>query len=152
MFLNLQQIQALDFLVQLLNERYSYTDKSLNLVIKINNSLWKGNFINFNSESYYIEQKQLNSFGHIAPQFFKAGDLIKNLASFELTKYSNIKTENIHLLLIDLVNIIKNLEIENVNLSSILYNAINIENNLHLPFVLLDPNAKFEVVSIVESN
>lgn len=154
MLLNLKQVQALDLILNILNSRYSYSSNPLKLVVKINDSLWKGNFVNFSSDDYYLHQEYINSFGFIVNQSLEFEDVITQLSNLKLNKYKNIKPSNLHLLLIDLVNIIKDLDTSKIklNLHSILYNAVKLDCNISLPFIILDDDSTFEVISIVESN
>lgn len=150
MILNLRQIQILDFLLQRLNKYHSYTNNELHLVIKINNSLWKGNLINFNSyniSEYYIDFDNCIEYKEIGIK-----DLVTLPSDFNGNRYSNVKIDSLYLLLIELTNIVKNIDTSTINLNPFLYNAVNLETNVSLPFLYLDNNDEFEVVSIVVSS
>ena len=151
--LNIKQIQALDFLLQRLNSIFLYTSEkeSLNLVIKFNNSLWKGNFIYYKNSSilnYYIDFDSC-----IESKTLKINDLFKLPHDFNnyRYRYSNITFDKIYLLLTELASTIKNIDTSNINLEPFLYNATNLETNISLPFLSLNSDDEFEVVSIVKS-
>lgn len=150
MKLNLKQIQTLDFLLQRLNSIFSYTDetKKLNLVINFNNSLWKADFISLHNS--YLENYYISNDFWIEKNLTPITELKSISDNFNFRRYENIKLKNINLLLHELLSIVSKINPE-IYFQPCLYNVVNLETNFKIPFLYLDHNDKFEVVSIVES-
>ena len=150
MKLKLKQIQALDFLLQRLNSIFSYTDetKKLNLVINFNNSLWKADFIFL--QNSYLENYYINNDFWIEKNSTPITELKPLYSNFNFRRYENIKLKNINLLLHELLSIVSKVDTE-IYFQPCLYNVVNLETNFKIPFLHLDHNDEFEVVSIVES-
>lgn len=147
MKLSLQKIQTLDLILQILNSKFSYTDEKqqLNLIIKIDNSFWKGNFAiydDYNIKIPYIDYD--NIVENESYSFYK----FFNFKYYN--HFSQIKLDNLDLLLSDLIDILDKVQITEYisKLEPILYNALNLNTNLSLPFLLLDTSLEYEVVSI----
>lgn len=147
MKLSLQKIQTLDFILQRLNSKFSYTSENqqLNLIIKIDNSLWKGNFAIYDDYKVnipYIDyDNSIENDSFSFPKFFR----------FEnYNHFSQIKLDNLDLLMSELLGNLDKIQITEYiyKLEPMLYNAVNLDTNLSLPFLLLDPNLEYEVVSI----
>ena len=154
MKLNIKQIQLLDAILQELNRTYSYTTSNLNLVIKFNNSLWKGSFVNFQNSKLITN--------HIVEDFFKGYQIETNSVSFyrlmdkcncdfNKSKYKDIKLNSMHLLLSELISSITKLDVSKIDFEPFLYNAVDLLTNRTLPFIHLGNDTEFEVISIVES-
>ena len=60
----LQQMQAADYLLKTLLNRFETTllNKNLKFVIEVNNSYWYGDFINFQGEPI---QEAIDDYGHV---------------------------------------------------------------------------------------
>ena len=151
MKLNLKQIQAVDILLQKLNSNYHYVPNTqqLNLVIKIDNSLWKGNLIQYKDYriyNYYIDYDSLiESYGYSQNQIFNLPN------DFNLKKYASIKLDTMYLLLEELISIVKKIDTYLIDLTPILFNAVNLKDNFQLPYFLLNPNDEFEIVSVIST-
>lgn len=154
MRLNIKQIQVLDAILQELNLIHSYTSSKLDLVIKFNNSLFKGSFVNYQNSSLITQ--------YIFDDFFKGHQIMTNSISFytlmnkcncdfNKSKYKDIKLNNMHLLLSELLSTVTKLDVSKIDLDPCLYNVINLETNFKIPFLYFDYDAEFDVVSIVES-
>lgn len=154
MKLNIKQIQLLDAILQELNLRHSYTSSKLNLVIKFNNSLLKGSFVNFQNSNLITQR--------ILEDFFQDYRIKTNSISFYTLmskcncdfnefKYKDINLNNMHILLSDLLSTVTKLDVSKIDFEPCLYNAVNLETNFKIPFLYFDYDSEFEVVSIVES-
>lgn len=155
MKLNVKQIQLLDAILQELNHTYSYTSSNLNLVIKFNNSLWKGSFVNFQNSNLITN--------HIVEDFFKGYQIQTNSVSFytltnmcncdfNKSKYKDIELKTMDLLLSELLLTITKLDVSKIDFEPFLYNAVDLLTNKTLPFIHLGNDTEFEVVSIVEAS
>lgn len=152
MKLNLKQLQALEILLQKLNHNYNYVsdDEQLSLVININNSLWKGNLIKYDRS--YVSNFYIDYDGWIESYSYNQSQIFSIPAeSFNARKYENIKLESMYLLISELIPIVREISTFLIDLNPVLYNAVNLTNNLTLPFLLLNPTDEFEIVSIVSS-
>lgn len=152
MKLNLKQIQILDLILQRLNSIFLYTDKTkkLNLVIKFNNSLWKGDFIHLHNS--YLENYYISNDFWVEKNLTPITELKLIPDNFNFRRYQYIKLKNIHLLLHELLSIVSTIDISEINFQPCLYNAVNLETNFKIPFLYFDYDSEFEVVSIVESS
>lgn len=151
MKLNLKQIQALDFLLQILNSSFAYTseDENLNLVIRLNNSLWKGNFVFYEDARIYNHYIDFDNC--IEYKTLGVNELFKLANDFNHNRYKNVTLDKMYLILDELIPTIKEIDTSNIDLKPFLYNAVNLEANISLPFIALNGNDEFEVVSIVTS-
>ena len=150
MKLTLKQIQIVDFLLQELNQRYSYIPdtEQLNLVIKIDNSLWKGNLIKYKD---YRAYKTLLDYDSCCDLYFRQEKLFTLPSDFEFKNYRHITLDKMYLLLNELISISKKIDTLFVDLDPVLFNAVNLNSDLKLPYLLLDPNATFEIVSVIST-
>ena len=151
MKLNFKQIQLMDFILQRLNSIYSYTDenKKLSLVIKFNNSLWTGDSINLHNSylvNYYID----NDFW-VEKKLTPISDFKFLFSDFNFRRYEKLKLKNINILLHELISFVSSMDTSKLDFQPFLYNAINLETNFKMPFLYLNYDDSFEVVSIIES-
>ncbi|GEM_PF-3788643 len=151
MKLNLVQIQILDFLIKKLNTNYSFVedDKNLNIVININNSLWQGDFVIY--KNYHIYENYIDFDKCIEYKRLSQSDFVTFTNQLDISKYSNIKLNNIYLLLNELLDVVKDFSLPKLQLTPIMYNAINLNTNTKLPFILLDYDTEYEVLSLSTS-
>ncbi|NGT54766.1 hypothetical protein G6Y98_02750 [Clostridium perfringens] len=151
MLLTIKELQMLDLLLKksgnIINRNNS-NDKelNLNLIISYNSSLWSGDFINLNGS--YIEEKYIDSDNWIETKCLNSSDLIKLIPEFKFSRYKYIEEDSLHLLLHPLIYHIKKADLTDFKLKPFFYNAVNIENGLKIPFIALDYDKKYEVVSI----
>ena len=131
MKLTLKQIQALEYLLQISEFKKENPENKFNLVIRINNSLWSGNFLNYNLTS--TKSFSLDDFDFsIKYNVIHVSEFIKY--SKDLKLYSLKNLNNLYLLLVELVNRINQIDLSALDLNPVLYNAINLDTNLLLPF------------------
>ncbi|KFX55801.1 hypothetical protein FDC50_14975 [Clostridium botulinum] len=151
MKLNLKQIQAVEILLQKLNHHYNYVsaNEHLSLIIKINNSLWKGNLVTHTNS--YISNYYIDFDGWIESYNYTQNEIFNISSNFNFRKYQHIKLESSYLLLEELISVARTINTFLIDLKPILFNAVNLTDNFELPYLLLNPNDEFEIVSIVSN-
>lgn len=152
MLLKINQIQVLDSLLKKLNSNFLYTSKNetLNLVVKFNNSLWKGDFTLYHQSKlldYYID-----NCNDIECNALSIIDMCYSLKKSKFDRYKNIKFDKIYLVLPELIEEIQKCDLSTIHLNPILYNATNLDSNFKLPFILFNDNDELEVISVVISS
>ncbi len=151
MFLTIKELQMLDLLLKksanVINANKPNKQKlKLNLIISYDSSFWSGDFINLNGS--YIEEKYIDSDNYIETKSIYSSDLMKLVPELNFSRYKYISENSVHLLLYPLITSIQKTNLNDLKLKPFFYNAINLENGLKIPFIALDYNQKFEVVSI----
>lgn len=152
MYLKLNQIQVLDFILKKLQGKYLNflkSDEKLKLVVKINNNLWTGNFVNYSGR--YIENLSIDFDNQLSESYIDFYNIFdRNIFSeFNLnTKFKNITSPTLYLLLEELIKVIKDLDCSKLITPSILFDSVNLDTNLTLPFIFLN-DVEYDVVSII---
>lgn len=159
MKLSLKKIQALDCLLKesLSKNNISHT---LQLVIKIDNELWTGDFVKYaNSLIYWTNianfYRTTNKKIYCDEYFDFYKSEIAVLFDYEcfLELFSKSLKENNYFLLKHLVYMIDKLSIKEIELNPILYNPkklSNINSDSSLQTLYLDENIEYDVVSIIK--
>lgn len=152
MKLNLKKIQSLDILFKY----FSYKENlhsNFNIVIKIDNQLWQGDFINFKDGSIkefsLINQNELNCEGNFLDHFFKLYKKFRFDHYLELYKKSENENYFKYVLLEEFLKALDKCTLHDFNLKNVLYNAVNLSTNTKLPFIYLT-DEEYEIVSLVE--
>lgn len=151
MLLTIKELQMLDLLLKKSSNVINYNKSKnqnlkFNLIISYNSSFWSGDFILLNGT--YIEEKYIDSDNYIETRYIHPSDLVALVPGLNFSRYKHIEEDSVHLLLYPLIASIKKANLNDLKLKPFFYNAINLENGLKIPFIALDYNQKFEVVSI----
>lgn len=151
MKLSVKELQMLDLLLKktanVLNNKPSNTQElKFNLIISYNSSFWSGDFIILNKS--FIEEKFIDYDNWIEVNTTASSSLIKLIPDFSFSRYSYIEEDSLHLLLESLIHCVKKADLTTLNFMTLLYNPINLETGFKLPFINLDSNQEYEVVSI----
>lgn len=118
-----------------------------------NNRLLTGDFITLEKEDitniYYVKESILDSSNLISSKFVNSNELLnKHINDFEYCRYDDISENTAYLLLDSLVELIKKSDLTSFEYKPFLYNAVYLESELTLPFVCLDSDCEYEVISI----
>ncbi|MEG2289948.1 MAG: hypothetical protein RSA29_02770 [Clostridium sp.] len=151
MKLTLNQIQALDLYLKRLISRFPIVsqNENLNIVISINNSLWTGDFIQY--EHPLIINRYIDCDSSIESNGLYPSDIFTLPDNFKFVDYRNIKSDTAYLLLLDLFKVVVDIPAPTITLNPLLYNAKNLETNLSLPFIHLDSTIEYEVISLTNT-
>lgn len=145
---SLRDIQFLDIILKRLISA-NKLDVNLKLVIKYNNSLYSGDFIELNS--VFTLNPYLDVDGIIDFNRKSINELLKLPENFDAKKYSNIIQQNDKILLKSLVDIFYSCELlSDVESYPIMFNIKSLENETNIPYLYLDKSTKYELVSIVK--
>lgn len=153
----LRDIQYLDIILKRLISANNL-DIDLKLVIKYNNSLYSGDFVNLSSVyilNSYIDEDGIIDFNKESinkllkfPENFWTNDLF---GISEYKKYSNVIKENNKILLKSLVDILKSCElVKTLDYEPIMFNIKSLSDETNIPYLYLDKLTEYELVSIVE--
>lgn len=151
--LSVLELQELSFLLQRINlkrKNNSYKELPIHLVIRFNNSLWSGNFVTIH-DKYHI--KKLDS--QYESECVNVFNIFKNIELDNVPDSFFNSSVNIVSVTNKLVELIKETTANNIEksnqtiLSPILFNAVNLDNNFELPFLILDKNATYELISVI---
>lgn len=156
MKLKVNQIQFLDFLLKRMQSKGSNflsSNEKLSLVIDIDGNLWTGDFINYSDCK--IQNLSLEYDGDFTPNEIDFISIItaSNVDFFKRlnfnSKFRNINTSNLYILLNELFEIIHKIDCSNLKSDSIIFNAENLYYNYKLPFMCINDNVDYDVVSLI---
>lgn len=144
MKLSLKHIQKLEILLKRLLS-VNALDIQLSLVVKIDGSLYSGDFTKINSS--FVLSDYLNFDGYVDSNSCPFTDLIKVPSEF----YYNILNCNDPLLLKTLLDILDSCRLkDDFELPSIITNVKKLDSDLSLPYLYLDDSIEYDIVSIIK--
>lgn len=148
MKLSLKHIQKLEILLKRLLS-VNALDIQLSLVVKIDGSLYSGDFTKINSS--FVLSDYLNFDGYVDSNKCPFTDLIKVPSEFYYKKYYNILNCNDPLLLKTLLDILNSCTLkDDFELPSIITNVKKLDSDLSLPYLYLDDSIEYDIVSIIK--
>ncbi|CEK35736.1 hypothetical protein UMC2_26291 [[Clostridium] sordellii] len=160
MKLTLKELQSLDILLNNLSIKENLQSR-FNIVIKIDNQLWQGNFVYFENNitnNYYDDAiKEFfidKEIGFNSRRLFDCNFFLTN-KDFSYEKYVSIynnvdETYSNAFILKEFVKVIKKSALQDFEPYRILYNAVNLTTNTKLPFINLSSD-EYEVVSLIRN-
>ena len=148
MKLSLKHIQKLEILLKRLLS-VNNLDIQLSLVVKIDDSLYSGDFTKINS--FFVLSDYLNFDGCVDSNRYPFTDLIKVPSKFDYKKYYNILNCNDPLLLKTLLDLLDSCRLkDDFELPSIITNVKKLDSDLSLPYLYLDDSIEYDIVSIIK--
>ena len=148
MKLSLKHIQKLEILLKRLLS-VNNLDIQLSLVVKIDDSLYSGDFTKFKSP--FVLSDYLNFDGYVDSNRYPFTDLIKVPSKFDYKKYYNILNCNDPLLLKTLLDLLDSCRLkDDFELPSIITNVKKLDSDLSLPYLYLDDSIEYDIVSIIK--
>ena len=159
MKLKINQIQFLDFLLKRIQSKegnFLNNNEKLSIVIDINGALWTGDFINYSN--FKIKNITLDYEGDFSTSEITFSSFIdtSNRKFFDFfnfnNKLHNIDKSNLYLLLNELFEALNKVDCSNLKADSIIFNAENLTSNCKLPFIRINDDIEYDVVSLIVSN
>lgn len=148
MKLTLKQIQKLEILLKRLLS-FNNLDIQLSLVVKIDGSLYSGDFTKIKSP--FVLSDYLNFDGCVDSKYYYFTDLIKSPNEFNCKKYYDILNTNNPILLKTLLDILNSCTLkDDFELPSIITNVKKLDSDLSLPYLYLDDSIEYDIVSIIK--
>lgn len=151
MKLSVKELQVFDLLLKntasVINKSNSNNQPiTLNLIISYNSSFWSGDFVTL--KGCCIEEKYINSDNYVEPKYMSSSELAKLISEFKYSRYKSIEESSVHLLFYPLIHHIQKANLTDLELNPFLYNATKLGTDIKLPFICLDSDCKYEVISI----
>ncbi|WWU66104.1 hypothetical protein QJR26_06955 [Clostridium baratii] len=155
MKLSIKELQMLDLLLKRISSRLTQRAVNLkfNVVFISNNRILTGDFLTIEKDTstniHYIKESILDSSNWIISRFVNSNDLLnEHIRDFKYYHYDDISENTTYILLDSLVELIKKADLTSFEYKPFLYNAVYLESELKLPFVWLDSDCEYEVISI----
>ncbi len=159
MKLKINQIQFLDFVLKRIQSKegnFLNNNGKLSIVIDINGALWTGDFINYSN--FKIKNVTLDYDGDFSTSEIAFSSFVNksNIDFFEHfyfnKKLYNIDKSNLYLLLNELFETLNKVDCSKLKADSIIFNAENLNSNFKLPFICINDDIEYDVVSLIVSN
>ncbi|WP_338631317.1 hypothetical protein [Clostridium baratii] len=155
MKLNSKELQALDLLlISIQNFRIwrnsnqikpTYSESDLKIIFSYNGRFFTGNFL----ESKEFKSYTLNSSGFLEHSYINLDDIFdSNELNNIIRTYSLTDDDKLYFLQSALCEFVKKSDLSNLKLNPYCYNVKELNSDFSIPYIYLDPDKEYDVVSI----